>query len=83
MIQLVLITLCGIGCLVALVSVVGALIACLRQSIQGTPVLTPVPVPSRSARAGECAFLPFGLVQVHHLAERLAMPSQADDEVQA
>ena len=83
MIQLALITLCGIGCLVALVSIVGSLIACVRRAAQGTPFLTPVPVPSRSSRAGECAFLPFGLVQVHHLAERLAMPSQADDEVQA
>ncbi len=83
MIQLTLIALCGIGCLATLVSIVGSLVACLRQSIQGTPFLTPVPVPPTLARDGEPAFLPFGLVQVYQLAERLPTPLQADDEVQA
>ena len=78
MIQLVLIALCSLGCLIALVSVVGSLIDCLRRAGQGRPFLEPVVVVSQD---GEQLLLPSGLVQVHRLATRLS-PS-VEDEVQA
>ncbi len=78
MIQLVLIALCSLGCLIALVSVVGSLIDCLRRAGQGRPFLEPVVVVSQH---GEQFSLLSGLVQVHHLATSLPMP--VEDEVQA
>ncbi len=79
MILLVLTALSGIGCLVALVSVVGLLIDSVRRADQGTPFLTPVLVSSRN---GECVVVPFGLVQVHCLEMQSSAPQQIQDEVQ-
>ena len=78
MIQLVLVALCRLGCLIALVSVVGSLIDCLRRAGQGRPFLEPVVVVSQD---GEQLLLPSGLVQVHYLATSL--PPSVEDEVQA
>ncbi len=79
MILLVLIALGGIGCLVALASVVGSLIDYVRRTDQGTPFLTPVLVSSRN---GERVVVPFGLVQVHCLEMQPSVPPQIQDEVQ-
>ncbi len=78
MIQLVLIALCSVGCLIALVSVVGSLRDTVRRAGQGRPFLEPVLV---SSQDGEQFSLPSGLVQVHHLATSL--PTSVQDEVQA
>ena len=78
MIQLVLIALCSLGCLIALVSVIGSLIDCIRRAGQGRPFLEPVVVVSQD---GEQFSLPSGLVQVHHLGDKFHL--SVEDEVQA
>lgn len=78
MIQLILIALCSLGCLIALVSGIGSLIDCIRRAGQGRPFLEPVVVVSQD---GKPHSLPFGLVQVHHLATQV--PPSVEDEVQA
>jgi hypothetical protein len=78
MIQLVLIALCSLGCLIALVSVLGALVGSIRRAGQGRPFLKPVVVLSQD---GEPLLLPSGLVQVHRLAT--SWPLSVQDEVQA
>lgn len=77
MIQLVFIVLCSVGCLAALVSLVGSLIASLRRAHEGKPFLASVPV---SSHDDGLASLPFGLMQVHCFAKRLPVAMHMDQE---
>lgn len=76
MIQFVFVALCSVGCLAALVLLVGSLIANVRRMHKGAPFLAPIPVLSHDGLAS----LPFGVVQVHRFMEHLSGATHVDQE---